>query len=449
MLTLGISAYYHDAAACLIEDCVVVGAVQEERFTRLKYEPALPVNSARYCLDLVGATIADVDALAFYEVPAQKTSRQQWLAERRMASSASSATAIDTELRLRGGVLDPNRSKQSILMQNYRRHIEEHLLPTFGDLTLDEVSGLHCSEWEKRERAVGYAESSIKTWRATLHLILADSVDAGLRDANPAARRRGRGKRSGAYRNRGPEKAVTTALGILLIAERAALLSGRDDEFVAVVLKGYTGMRWGEVVGLESEFVRSEGIRVEWQLYELDTGEMHRCPPKDGSHRTIDSPDWLTELVAGHLTRTQPQPYPCHDRKYVFRGRRAANGAAQRPGPKLINVARRAGVSTGTVSMTYNHPQAITEATRAKVERAAADLGYSEVAPPVRCPLTGTETASPRGYSARLPLAGTRPKRRSKPTQSRCWRSRGRAFRCAAETPLGGRMRAGCRSLHA
>ena len=261
-------------------------------------------------------------------------------------------------------------------MQNYRRHIEEHLLPTFGDLTVDEVSGLHINEWEKRERAVGYAESSIKTWRATLHLILADSVDAGLRDSNPAARRRGRGKRSGAHRNRGPEKAVTTALGILLIAERAALLSGRDDEFVAVVLKGYTGMRWGEVVGLESEFVRSKGIRVEWQLYELDTGQMHRCPPKDGSHRTIDSPDWLTELVAGHLARTQPQPCPCHGRTYVFRGHRAANGAPRRPGPKLIDVARRAGVSTGTVSMTYNHPKAITEATRAKVERAAADLGY-------------------------------------------------------------------------
>jgi hypothetical protein len=67
---------------------------------------------------------------------------------------------------------------------------------------------------------------------------------------------------------------VTTALGILLLAERAALLSGRDDEFVAVVLTGYTGMRWGEVVGLETSFVRPKSVRVEWQLYELDTGEL-------------------------------------------------------------------------------------------------------------------------------------------------------------------------------
>jgi hypothetical protein len=50
-------------------------------------------------------------------------------------------------------------------------------------------------------------------------------------------------------------------------------LSGRDDEFVAVVLKGFTGMRWAELVGLETEFVRRGSIRVEWQSYELDTGE--------------------------------------------------------------------------------------------------------------------------------------------------------------------------------
>jgi hypothetical protein len=89
--------------------------------------------------------------------------------------------------------------------------------------------------------------------------------------------------------HRGAEKAITTALGILLIAERAALLSGRDDEFVAVVTLGFTGIRWGELVGLEATFVRPAGIRVEWQLCELDSGQLHRCPPKDesrrGSHR--------------------------------------------------------------------------------------------------------------------------------------------------------------------
>jgi integrase len=142
----------------------------------------------------------------------------------------------------------------------------------------------------------------------------------GCGDANPATRRRGRGRRAGRSRVRGPEKAITTALGVLLVAERAALLSGRDDEFVAVVLTGYTGVRWGELVGLESQYVRSEAIRVEWQLYELDTGELLRCPPTDDSHRTIVVPGWLAGLVSDHIGRTRPSPCPCHGYRYVFRG---------------------------------------------------------------------------------------------------------------------------------
>jgi Bacterial regulatory proteins, lacI family len=206
--------------------------------------------------------------------------------------------------------------------------------------------------------------------------VLADAVDEGLRDSNPAARRRGRGRRAGRSRTRGAEKAVTTALGTLPIAERAALLSGRDDEFVAVVLAGFTGMRWGELVGPETRYVRSGSVRVEWQLYELDNGDLHRCPPKDDSYRTVDLPAWLGRLVGGHIARTAPVVCACHGQTYVFRGHGAANGAARLPGAKLVDVARRAGVSTGTVSRVLNRPAAVPEATRVRVETAIADLGY-------------------------------------------------------------------------
>ncbi|GGK11568.1 hypothetical protein GCM10010124_00230 [Pilimelia terevasa] len=261
-------------------------------------------------------------------------------------------------------------------MQNYRRHIEEHLLPTFGGRPMAEISALEVDAWEKRERAVPYAPASVKTWRSTLHLIFEDAIGEGLRESNPAAKRRGRGKRAGRSRNRGPEKVITDGLGVLLIAERAALLAGRDDEFVAIVLMGFTGMRWGEVVGLETQFVRPRSVRVESQLYELDTGEMHRCPPKDDSHRTIDAPDWLGELLRGQIAERSPQQCKCHGRRYVFRGHRAANGAARRPGPKLVDVARRADVSTGTVSNVLNRPGTVPPATATKVTTAIADLGY-------------------------------------------------------------------------
>ncbi|MFF5496299.1 LacI family DNA-binding transcriptional regulator [Streptomyces aquilus] len=259
-------------------------------------------------------------------------------------------------------------------MQNYKRHIEEHLLPDFEDKALASILRTDVDLWEKKEKAA-YAASSVKTWRSTLHLIFEDAIDEGLITSNPAARRRGRGKRAGRSRDRGPEKVVTDPLGILLTAERAALLSGRDDEFVAVVLKGYTGMRWGEIVGLEAEFARPGSIRVEWQLYELDTGELVRCPPKDDSYRAIDAMDWLSALVANHVARTKPTPCPCHGKTYVFRGQGAARTGGHQ-GAKLVDVARRAGVSTGTVSNVLNHPDRVTEATRAKIEQAIADLGF-------------------------------------------------------------------------
>ena len=267
-----------------------------------------------------------------------------------------------------------NQDLAASTMQNYRRHIEEHLLPDFEDQALAGILPADVSRWEKKERAL-YAPTSVKTWRSTLHLILADAMDEGLIVSNPAVKRRGRGKRAGRSRDRGPEKVVTDPLGLLLLAERAALLSGRDDEFVAVILKGYTGMRWAEIVGLEAAFARPGAIRVEWQLYELDGGEMIRCPPKDDSYRTIDAPDWLSALVADHIARTKPTSCRCHGKTYLFRGHGSARTGGHQ-GAKLVDVARRAGVSAGTVSHVLNHPERVTEATKARVQLAISDLGF-------------------------------------------------------------------------
>jgi integrase len=255
--------------------------------------------------------------------------------------------------------------------------------------------------WERQERAAGYAASSIKTWRGTLHLILADAVEDGLRESNPAARRRGRGRRDGRSRHRGPEKAVTDVLGLILIAERAALLSGRDDEFVALVLMGFAGLRWGELVGLETQYVRSAAVRVEWQLYELDSGELLRCPPKDGSHRTIDVPEWLAGMVSDHIGRTRPSPCKCHGFTYVFRGFAPANGGFRHPGPRVVDVARRAGVSTGSVSAVLNRPEVVASATRAKVEAAVASWATCAVGRRASWRLIGDATALQPGYSSR------------------------------------------------
>ena len=75
MRILGVSAFYHDSAAALIEDGKVVSAAQEERFTRKKHDAEFPVNAINYCLDESRITLADVDFVAFYDKPFLKFER--------------------------------------------------------------------------------------------------------------------------------------------------------------------------------------------------------------------------------------------------------------------------------------------------------------------------------------------------------------------------------------
>lgn len=66
---LGISAYYHDSAACLLRDGEIIAAAQEERFTRVKHDAAFPAHSVEYCLQAAGMSIGEIDAMVFYEKP--------------------------------------------------------------------------------------------------------------------------------------------------------------------------------------------------------------------------------------------------------------------------------------------------------------------------------------------------------------------------------------------
>src|SRR6187399_75186 len=75
MRVLGISAFYHDSAAALIEDGKLVGAAQEERFTRKKHDSGFPTHAVEFCLDTAGIKLADVDYVAFYDKPFLKFER--------------------------------------------------------------------------------------------------------------------------------------------------------------------------------------------------------------------------------------------------------------------------------------------------------------------------------------------------------------------------------------
>lgn len=72
---LGISAFYHDSAACLVIDGEIVAAAQEERFTRIKHDHRFPLHAARYCLAEANLTAQDLDFVGFYDKPLLKFDR--------------------------------------------------------------------------------------------------------------------------------------------------------------------------------------------------------------------------------------------------------------------------------------------------------------------------------------------------------------------------------------
>jgi carbamoyltransferase len=75
MNILGISCFYHDAAAVLLKDGDLVAAAEEERFSRIKHDLGFPSLAIEFCLKTGGLTIEDVDFVAFYEKPVVKFER--------------------------------------------------------------------------------------------------------------------------------------------------------------------------------------------------------------------------------------------------------------------------------------------------------------------------------------------------------------------------------------
>ena len=75
MNILGLSCFYHDSAACLVQDGQIIAAAQEERFSRRKHDQEFPSQSIRFCLDYARLDVQDLDIVAFYEKPFLKFER--------------------------------------------------------------------------------------------------------------------------------------------------------------------------------------------------------------------------------------------------------------------------------------------------------------------------------------------------------------------------------------
>jgi integrase len=213
--------------------------------------------------------------------------------------------------------------------------IRRFIRPDWGVSELGSLTTEDITNWENAIPArTDVCRRTSRDARALLCTILGDAAAAKppLIPYNPAIRPRNRGRRTGRRLDRGPQWVWVTPLQALLVAERAALLSGRDEGFTMVVTIAYTGLRWGEVIGLEREHVQRDEIHVEWQLREIRSA-FHRLPPKDDSYRSpnwepclpVDLPPLLAELLARQIQAQPRQRCACAEEHggtghYVFLG---------------------------------------------------------------------------------------------------------------------------------
>jgi hypothetical protein len=220
-------------------------------------------------------------------------------------------------------------------VENREYLIRRFLRPAWGASEPHSLSTEEITKWENSIPArTGVSRRVARDARSLLCTILGDAAAAKppLIPYNPALRPRNRGRRTGRRLERAPKRVWATPLQALLVAERAALLTGRDGDFTMVLTIGYTGLRYGETIGLERGYVRQDEIHVEWQLREIRS-TFHRIPPKDDSYRSpswepclpVDLPPFLAELLARQSEARSRRRCACATQhggsgQYVFLG---------------------------------------------------------------------------------------------------------------------------------
>lgn len=160
MNILGISAYYHDSAACLVQDGVVVAAAQEERFSRRKHDPSFPAKAIDYCLSEAGVSPSQLDYVAFYDKPVLKFERilKTYMAYAPMGWSSFSRAIplwLGNKLFIKQQIeQNLNFSGEVIFTEHHESHAMSAFYPSpFRDAAVLTIDGV--GEWATTSIAVG------------------------------------------------------------------------------------------------------------------------------------------------------------------------------------------------------------------------------------------------------------------------------------------------------
>ena len=230
--------------------------------------------------------------------------------------------------------------------ENYRRELTNHLLPRWGECPLASITPGQVNAWAEQMLVCGYATSTVADRVKLLSRLLTDAVDAQLLHENPVHRRRS---------NRGPrvvhplaERVWAAPEHVVQIAENAGRL-GYPDMGLLIVTAAWTGMRWGEIAGLQR---RNLHLAHGYLTVDRYVGALHESgprlwlgPPKtSASIRLVTLPPFLIQLLREHLAATDGIPVFCGphggwlrrsnvDRRIL---RPAADGTRHLPRPKVL-----------------------------------------------------------------------------------------------------------------
>ena len=173
MNILGLSAFYHDSAACLVRDGDIVAAAQEERFTRKKHDSRFPVNAVEYCLREGRVALSDVDAVVFYDKPLLKFERilETYLAfaPRGLRSFRTAIPVWMKEKLLLRRLLtrELERFSPKVPELLFTEHHESHAASAFFPSPFDEAAVLcldGVGEWATTSAWVGRGKTLVPAW---------------------------------------------------------------------------------------------------------------------------------------------------------------------------------------------------------------------------------------------------------------------------------------------
>lgn len=172
MKILGISCYYHDAAACIIVDDHIVGAAAEERFTRLKHDNSFPHNAIQFCLEKAGIAANELDAVVFYEKPILKFDRVihqhlQHFPKSHGVYAQSFASWLNVKLKFADTVKNElHYGGQILYTEHHLSHAASaYYLSGFADATVVTIDGV--GEWSTT--TVGYGKGKELAIERELH----------------------------------------------------------------------------------------------------------------------------------------------------------------------------------------------------------------------------------------------------------------------------------------